>query len=166
MLLARSREEAFEFVARARSAQHVPARLALSLEDIMMFAAGAVALLFSALVDVTGIVFNDANGNGVRDTGEAGIAGVAVSNQDTVVTTDASGAFRMTARGSGVVFVSTPDGYRAIGPFWRDADAAAPIAFPLARAASSGTFSFVHASDTHISAASAARTQRMRAVVD
>ena len=54
-----------------------------------MFAAGAVALLFSALADVTGIVFNDANGNGVRDSGEAGIAGVAVSNQDTVVTTDA-----------------------------------------------------------------------------
>ncbi len=131
---------------------------------------GAVALFLSALAaapaDLTGIVFNDANGNGVRDTGEAGIAGVAVSNQDTVVTTDASGAFRMTARGSGVVFVSTPDGYRAIGPFWRDADAATPIAFPLARAASSGTFSFVHASDTHISAASASRTQRMRAVVD
>ena len=131
----------------------------------MIFAAGA-ALLLSALTDVTGVVFNDANGNGVRDTGEAGIAGVAVSNQDTVVTTDASGAFRMTARGSGVVFVSTPDGYRAVGPFWRDADAAAPLAFPLARVTSSGNFSFVHASDTHISAASAPRTQRLRALVD
>lgn len=136
----------------------------------MKLAVAAVALTVSAFTappaDVTGVVFNDANGNGVRDSGENGIAGVAVSNQDTVVTTDASGAFRMNARGSGVVFVSTPDGYRSVGQFWRSTDTAAPVTFALTRAPASGDFTFVHASDTHISPQSAPRTQRLRAVVD
>ena len=122
--------------------------------------------LGASRADVTGIVFNDANGNGVRDPGEAGIAGVAVSNQDTVVVTDASGAFRMTTSGTGVVFVSTPDGYRTVGSFWRDANASAPVSFALARSNQNRDFTFVHASDTHISPASLARTQRLRAVVD
>jgi Icc-related predicted phosphoesterase len=128
---------------------------------------GLILALHAALpADVTGVVFNDANGNGVRDSGEAGIAGVAVSNQDAVVTTDASGAFRIAARATGVLFVSTPDGYRSVGQFWRNADGSAPVAFPLARAASAGELTFVHASDTHISQASAPRTQRLRALVD
>ena len=125
-----------------------------------------VAMFAAPHADVTGVVFNDANGNGVRDSGENGMADVAVSNQDTVVTTDASGAFRITARGSGVVFVSTPDGYRSVGQFWRNADATTPVAFALMRAPSAGDFTFVHASDTHISQQSAPRTQRLRAVVD
>jgi predicted MPP superfamily phosphohydrolase len=116
--------------------------------------------------DVTGVVFVDANGNGIRDAGEAGLAGVAVSNQDTVVTTDRSGAFRITGRGTGVVFVSTPDGYRAVGNFWRPADASAPLAFPLARLPQTREFSFVHASDTHVSPASVQRTRRLGALVD
>ena len=115
--------------------------------------------------DITGLVFIDANNNGVRDPGEVGVPGVAVSNQDTVVTTDRTGAFRITARGTGIVFVSTPDGYRAVGPFWRSIDGA-PIAFPLARLTTTGTFTFVHASDTHISPASVARTRRLGALVD
>ena len=115
---------------------------------------------------VTGVVFEDTNGNGIRDSGERGIANVAVSNQDTVVVTDASGSFRMTPRGSGVVFVSTPNEYRAVGAFWRDANAAAPIAFGLARLPQGAGLTFIHASDTHISQASLARTQRLRAVVD
>src|SRR6185295_16028209 len=82
----------------------------------------AFALLISAAsprADLTGVVFNDVNGNGVRDGGEPGVAGSAVSNQDTVVVTDASGAFRMTRAGSGVVFVTVPDGFRSVGAFWR-----------------------------------------------
>jgi predicted MPP superfamily phosphohydrolase len=115
---------------------------------------------------VSGVVFEDSNGNGVRDAGERGIANVAVSNQDTVVVTDASGAFRMTSEGSGVVFVSTPDDYRAVGNFWRDAKASESLAFGLARLPQGSGLTFMHASDTHVSAASLARTQRLRAVVD
>jgi predicted MPP superfamily phosphohydrolase len=115
---------------------------------------------------VSGVVFEDSNGNGARDSGESGIANVAVSNQDTVVVTDASGAFRMTSRGTGIVFVSTPNDYRAVGTFWRDANATTPIMFGLARLPQGRGFTFVHASDTHVSQASLARTQRMRALVD
>jgi hypothetical protein len=116
--------------------------------------------------EVSGVVFDDANGNGTRDAGEAGIAGVAVSNQDAVVTTDASGAFRLAGAGTGVVFVSTPDGYRTVGPFWRPADIARPLSFALARDPAAGELTFIHASDTHIAPASLPRTERLRSLVD
>ena len=134
-----------------------------------MLQCAAIIVLMGAAsgrADITGVVFVDANGNGVRDPGESGLAGVVVSNQDTVVTTDRSGAFRLTSRGTGVVFVSTPDGYRAVGRFWRAADGSAPLSFPVARLPRSESFSFVHASDTHISAASVQRTRRLGALVD
>ena len=84
-----------------------------------------IALLIAAQLagaGLSGVVYLDRNGNGVRDAGEAGLAGVAVSDQADVVVTDAGGAFRITgARGTGVVFVSVPSGYRSVGPFWRPA---------------------------------------------
>ena len=115
---------------------------------------------------VSGIVFDDANRNGTRDAGEAGIAGIAVSNQDAIVTTDATGAFRLPGPGTGVVFVSAPNAYRAVGTFWRPADTAQPLAFALTRNPPGSELTFVHASDTHISPASLARTQRLRTLVD
>jgi Icc protein len=113
-----------------------------------------------------GVVFIDVNGNGVRDAGEAGVVGVMVSNQNDVVTTDASGAFSLPRHGTGVVYVSTPDGYRAVGDFWRRADGPQPLLFPLRRLPAAESFTFVHASDTHISQASVSRTRRLRALVD
>ena len=126
----------------------------------------ALGTVHPRTAEVSGVVFADANRNGTQDAGEAGIAGVAVSNQDAVVTTDAGGAFRLTGPGTGVVFVSMPDGYRAVGPFWRATDAARPLSFGLTRDRAGAEFTFVHASDTHISAASLARTQRLRTLVD
>ena len=119
-----------------------------------------------SLLVVTGTVFLDLNGNGVRDAGERGLPNIAVSNQDTVVTTDASGTFRMSSPGTGVVFVSLPDGYRAVGDFWRATDGSQPLAFGLASTPRRATLTFVHASDTHLSPASLARPERLRAVVD
>ena len=116
--------------------------------------------------EVSGVVFDDANRNGARDAGEVGIASVAVSNQDAVVTTDASGAFRLAGTGTGVVFVSTPNAYRAVGPFWRTADATRPMAFALTRDRAAAELTFIHSSDTHISATSLPRTQRLRSLVD
>jgi hypothetical protein len=117
-------------------------------------------------IEVTGVVFDDANRNGTRDAGERGIAGVAVSNQDTVVTTDASGAFRLPGVGTGVIFVSTPNAYRSVGPWWRAANSTQPLSFALTREQPGAEFTFIHASDTHISPASLARTQRLRTLVD
>src|SRR4051812_7403620 len=101
--------------------------------------------------EVSGVVFNDTNRNGTQDAGEVGIAGVAVSNQDAVVTTDANGTFRLPSAGTGVVFVSTPDAYTAVGPFWRPADTTKPLAFALTRNPGGAELTFIHASDTHIS---------------
>ena len=116
---------------------------------------------------VRGTVFVDANANGVLDRGERGLAGAVVSNQDAVVVTDASGAFTVPRGGTGIVFVSVPDGYRSVGRFWRAAnDSAASIAFALAPVAAAREFTFVHASDTHISPASVERTRRLRTLVD
>ena len=115
---------------------------------------------------ITGSVYVDGNGNGKRDANERGVAGVAVSNQDTVVTTDASGAFRI-PRGSGILFVSVPDGYRAHGSFWHAvADTANTISFALTSTGRVRDFSFVHASDTHISPVSVERTRRLGALAD
>lgn len=126
----------------------------------------ALGIGSSRATEVTGVVFDDRNGNGTRDSGEAGIVGVPVSNQDAVVTTDRSGAFRLPSAGTGVVFVSTPNGYRSVGSFWRPADTTGALSFPLARERASAELTFIHASDTHISAASLPRTQRLRTLVD
>jgi hypothetical protein len=117
---------------------------------------------------VSGTVFDDRNGNGRRDPGEPGIRGVAVSNQDTVVVTDADGAYRMLGVGVGVIHVSVPMAWSAKFSFWRVAPShgADVTDFPLVRSPAGDDFLFVHASDTHISPASAPRTVRLRQLVD
>ena len=117
--------------------------------------------------DVSGVVFIDANGNGIHDRGEQGLANAVVSNQDAVVATDASGAYRLPRRTTGVLFVSVPDGYRTIGAFWRKMEAAtSTVDFPLSPADQPAEFTFIHASDPHIAPAVLARTQRFRALAD
>ncbi|MGH7655068.1 MAG: metallophosphoesterase [Gemmatimonadaceae bacterium] len=116
---------------------------------------------------ITGTVFVDANGNGVRDAGERGLANVPVSNQNEVVLTDANGAYRLPAGTTGVTFVSVPDGYRAVGSFWHGVNTVPATGdFALAPTPRTTTFTFIHASDTHIAPAVLARTQRFRAMAD
>lgn len=117
--------------------------------------------------DVSGVAFVDANGNGIHDRGEPGLANVVISNQDTVVVTDASGRYRLPRRVDGVLFVSVPDGHRAVGAFWRPMDdTASTVDFPLTPVAPAVEFTFIHASDTHISPAVLARMERFRALAD
>lgn len=113
---------------------------------------------------VAGAVYHDANGNGRRDAGEPGVGGVAVSNQQAVVLTAADGGFRLDGPGTGIVFVSVPDGYRPGGRFWAPAGPA--LAFGLVRAAPAAAFTFIHASDTHVQPSSVARMERVRAVAE
>src|SRR3954466_10329676 len=120
-----------------------------------------------AQAETAGSVFLDANGNGIRDASERGVAGVAVSNQDAVTTTDGSGRFHLPRAGAGIVFISIPDGYRSLGMFWRAVGDGAPaLDFALASSPHARQFRFVHASDTHIAPASADRTRRLGALVD
>jgi 3',5'-cyclic AMP phosphodiesterase CpdA len=116
---------------------------------------------------VQGSVFVDQNHNGRRDPGERGLANVSVSNQDTVVTTDAAGEFRIERGPNDIVFVSVPDNYQSVGRFWQSVgDSPLRVDFALMHAQSPGVFTFAHASDTHISPASVNRTQRLRTLVD
>src|SRR5690349_16772428 len=64
-------------------------------------------------------VFDDRNGNGTRDPGERPIPGVVISNQRDVAPTDAAGSARLERGPTGIVFLSVPNGYRSVGPFWR-----------------------------------------------
>lgn len=115
---------------------------------------------------LAGTVFLDQNGNGVRDPGEPGIAGVVVSNQVYAVRSDSDGRFLLEdTRGFELVFVSVPDGYRSPGPFWKRADAGR-LDFPLVTAAAPRDFTFVHASDTHLDSVSLPRMRMLQAMVD
>jgi hypothetical protein len=74
---------------------------------------------------VTGTVFEDANGNGVHDRGEAGLPGIAVSNGRAIVRSDAQGAYAIDAGASDVVFAIKPPGRAfdkrddGLPAFWR-----------------------------------------------
>ena len=58
-----------------------------------------------------GYVFADKNGNGQRDPGERGIAGVPVSNGRDVVATGGDGSYRLAVEPETTLFISKPAGY-------------------------------------------------------
>jgi len=75
------------------------------------------------LASISGVKFNDANGNGTRDTGEAGLSGVTIqllnaAGQTTSTTTDASGAFSFTGLAAGTYVLSevVPTGFKQTAP--------------------------------------------------
>jgi predicted MPP superfamily phosphohydrolase len=134
--------------------------------------AGAAALVpqNAAPPTIHGMVFHDINGNRVRDGNEPGLQGVVVSDQQSVTATAADGTWKLDLPPGGrVVYVSVPDGWNSPGPFWRALAAGAddtPLDFPLVRRAAAQEFTFIHASDTHLSAESRPRMKLLRALVD
>ena len=104
----------------------------------------------AAAAPVHGVVFDDRNGNGVRDAGEPGLAGVAVSDGVTVALTDAGGRYEFNALDGATLFVIKPRGWRPpvtaqnLPRFYhRTAPGAAPttaIDFPLAKSDESDRF--------------------------
>jgi predicted MPP superfamily phosphohydrolase len=118
--------------------------------------------------EITGVVFDDKNSDGLQQPGESGLPDIAVSNQIDVVQTDAAGAYRLSGRGTGVVFVSLPRGRVAVSNFWRSApsDDAAGLHFPLAATTDADDFTFIHASDTHLSEQSLPRTRLLLGAIE
>jgi calcineurin-like phosphoesterase family protein len=112
---------------------------------------------------VSGVVYEDANRNGRRDAGEKGLEAIVVSDQRGVVLTDKEGRYALpAAAGARPVFVSLPDGWGPSGSFWASGGAGS-IDFGLVRrAASSSSFTFLHASDTHLDEASLPHLVRLR----
>ena len=79
---------------------------------VLGIAASGLAVASAAGAPVHGVVFDDHNGNGVRDASEPGIAGVAVSDGAAVVVTDASGRYELAAVEGATVFVVKPRNWR------------------------------------------------------
>lgn len=119
--------------------------------------------------DLIGLVFEDQNLNGVRDEGEPGIGGVRVSDQAAVVSTAEDGTFRLQGEaGYGLIYVGQPEGYMVSGPFWREVSSesdAVGLDFPMVKTEHPEVFTFVHASDPHLSEETLARTRRLREIV-
>ena len=59
-----------------------------------------------------GIVFADANGNGIYDKGEKGLAHIRVSNGKEIVLTDAKGNYQLPVTGDCIIFVIKPRNYK------------------------------------------------------
>jgi len=63
---------------------------------------------------VSGVVFQDRNGNGVRDDGEPGVPGIVVRRGGESAVTDGNGSFRFSPRANGAVEIdprSLPEGW-------------------------------------------------------
>jgi len=63
-------------------------------------------------VTARGTVYADVNGNGLRDPGEPGLAGILVSNQRDVVRTGADGSFVLPVEPGMVVYIHQPPDHR------------------------------------------------------
>src|SRR5690606_28004075 len=72
--------------------------------------AGAVSV--AAQETAQGVVFHDQNGNGQADSGEPGVANVAVSNGRDVVRTGDDGRYTLPVEQNAIVFVVKPAGWQ------------------------------------------------------
>jgi len=145
---------------------------------IFTISAFAVPILFFSVrnlnaqtsITISGYVFNDVNNNGIKDANEKGIKDVTVSDQVNIVNTNEEGLYHISYTSSyGILFVSIPNGYQSSKPFWQRVDSTntkAQINFPLKRISASTSFTFIQASDTHVSETSLDRMQKFRNIVD
>lgn len=121
--------------------------------------------LLQARAQITGTVFLDSNSNGKQDTGESGMPGVTVSDQVSVVVTDKDGRYKLPDKGFGIVMISVPNGFNS-STFWKSMAQSSTADFALKKMNSPSEFTFIHASDTHISEKSLDRMKKFRAAVE
>ena len=91
-------------------------------------------------VTVSGAVFDDANGNGERDAGEHGIAGVWVTDGEHITPSSGDGQYVFPFRTDEhrLVYLTLPNGYKATSPWYflirqQDADTSYAVDFALQR---------------------------------
>lgn len=109
-----------------------------------------------ALASITGMVYLDQNGNGARDSGEAGVADIVVSNGLATVTTDAAGSYTLAKEGS-FAFVTVPNTHAASGTWYRAMTGAAfDFGLKEAPGKSADSFTFIQMTDIHLDAANLA----------
>ncbi|MFD2098619.1 metallophosphoesterase [Flagellimonas iocasae] len=118
---------------------------------------------FSQNTTITGVVFEDSNGNGIKDSMEKGIEGVVVSDQLNTITTNGDGVYELISTSElPYVFVSQPTGFS--GTLYQPK--ASKVIFPLSRTKDQKNFRFIHASDTHVDSLNLPRMARFRELVD
>ncbi|MBO9728006.1 MAG: PQQ-binding-like beta-propeller repeat protein [Chitinophaga sp.] len=100
----------------------------------------------------SGKVFTDSNGNNICDAGEAGMAGVKVSNGVAVTVTDGDGRFHLpSSPKTRFVFITTPAGYRFTKSFYLKADSSKTtydFALMPVKSATTTAAKFVRLTDT------------------
>ncbi len=79
---------------------------------VMALVASLVLSAETTAATARGTVFEDLNGNGVLDAGEPGIAGVRVSDGETVRLTDDAGRYRLDIGDEAIIFITKPSGFR------------------------------------------------------
>jgi outer membrane protein assembly factor BamB len=116
---------------------------------------------------VTGVVYEDRNGNDQQDAGERGVKGVSVSDGVTTVETDATGRYEfamdVARRLTDVVFITKPAGYgvptdewmtprfyRDLGQLADGAGATADFALLPDPGGRSDNFTFANVADPHV----------------
>jgi len=120
-------------------------------------------------ISVHGFVYNDKNNNGVRDKNDEGIKDVMISDQNAIVKTNTDGSYRLDNPAAKYVFAIQPNNYVIRGSFWKEvatSQAEVNIDFPMLPAPRTSSFTFVHASDTHLSEQSLPRMKKLKSVVD
>ena len=120
-----------------------------------------LAFVLAAATAVSGVVYDDANGNGRRDPGEKGLAGVVVSDGVSVVVTGSDGGYALAAAGRNV-FVVTPGDRRTTSAWYRPVSPS--IDFALAPSAVPREWRFAHLSDTHVQPENVDRMRRALAL--
>ncbi len=143
--------------------------MALRSISLSLVISASLGLSASGQTSVDGVVFEDRNGNGVRETGEGGIAGIVVSNQVDCVATGDDGAYQIDMEpGFGILFVTVPATHRTVGPFWKRVGEAPDrgVDFALTPAPPAEEFTFIHASDTHLSEGNVSRLHQLRNIVE
>ena len=114
-------------------------------------------------IDIKGIVFEDTNGNSIKDIGEQGIPKVVVSDQVKTTLTNDSGEFILFSESEFPhISISQPSGYTGTYYYKKTAE----MTFPLQPSKDQKKFTFIHASDTHVDATSLPRMIRFREMAD
>lgn len=132
---------------------------------VLAVAAIANAAAVDSEREVSGRVFTDENGNRRCDPGEKGVGGISVSDGRVVVATDSDGTFRFktVAGRHPFVFICTPAGFRASAGFYQRLGAdngTYDFGLVRARETAAPSFSFVQATDIHISGPDTVQTLR------
>lgn len=126
--------------------------------------------LAASAVTLKGFVFVDKNRNGIHDKNDSGVKDAIVSDQITTTTTNADGYYEFESTNNlGFVFLIQPTGHKITGSFWKAIpknQAEFNYDFQVIPLPNTTKFTFIHASDPHLSLETLDRFQKFKHKVD